>query len=134
MSDAATDELMLRVFMSVVSGFPVSESPYCDMAAELGVSELDVLSAALELRECGRLARIAAEFEDLEGFLAGASMEDADLALLVSTDLPTGEHPYAEVAAQLQLRGIDTSADDVIARLLGWIADGTVVRVAGRPA
>ena len=93
-------------------------------------TEIDVLSAVLELRECGRIARVAAEFADLDGFVKTAPQDDADLAILVGTDLPTGEHPYAEVAAQLQLRGVDRTAEWVLARTREWIADGTVVRVA----
>ena len=114
--------------------FPVSESPYCDLAASLDASEIDVLSAVLELRECGRIDRVAAEFADFDRFVETAAQDDADLAILVGTDLPTGEHPYAEVAAQLQLRGTDRTAEWVLARLGEWIADGTVVRVAALPA
>ena len=130
MSTSGPTDLSDRVFARVVVSFPVSESPYCDLAASLGAIEIDVLSAVLELRECGRVDRIAAEFADFDAFVAAAPQDDADLAILVSTDLPTGEHPYAEVAAQLQLRGTDRTAEWVLARLGEWIADGTVVRVA----
>jgi hypothetical protein len=123
-------ELEERTLAEILEGFPVSESPYCDLGVRLGVSEIDVLAVVLELRECGRIERVAAEFADFDGFVEAAPQDDADLAILVGTDLPTGEHPYAEVAAQLQLRGVDQTAEWVLARLGEWIADGTVVRVA----
>jgi hypothetical protein len=133
MSDEAT-ELIEEVYARVIASFPVSESPYCDLGAELGANEIDVLGAMLELRECGRVARVAAEFADFERFVAMAAADEVDLAVLASTDLPTGEHPYAELAAQLQLRGVDRTADWVLARLNAWIADGTVVKVAALAA
>lgn len=132
MNATASNDLDERVFAQLISGFPVTESPYCDLGALLGASEIDVLSATLGLRECGRIARIAAEFADLDGFAAAASDDEADLAFLISVDLPTGEHPYDEVAAQLQLRGIDQTAEWVLARVLGWVADGTVIKVAAQ--
>ena len=95
---------------------------------------IDVLSAVLELRECGRIDRVAAEFADFDRLVESAAQDDANLAILVGTDLPTGEHPYAEVAAQLQLRGTDRTAEWVLARLGEWIADGTIIRVAALPA
>ncbi len=131
MSDEVT-ELIEEVFARVTASFPVSESPYCDLGAELGANEIDVLGAVLELRECGRIESIAAEFADLERFVAMGAADDVDLAILASSDLPTGEHPYAELAAQLQLRGVDRTEDWVTARLRAWVADGTVVRVAAR--
>jgi len=134
MSGVEPTDLTARVFARVVESFPVSESPYCDLGIALGASEIDVLSTILELRECGSILRIGAEFADLDGFIATSSQEDADLALLVGTDLPTGEHPYAEVAAQLQLRGVDETAEWILARLTGWIADGTVLKVAAEGA
>jgi len=128
------NDLDERVFAQLISGFPVSESPYCDLGVLLGADEIDVLSAALNLRECGRIACVAAEFADLEGFSATASQDDADLAFLISADLPTGEHPFDEIAAQLQLRGVDQTADWVLERVRGWVADGTVLRVAAQAA
>lgn len=108
----------------------MSESPYCDLGEALDATEVDVLGAVLELRECGRVERIAARFDDLDAFVGSAPQDEADLALLVGTDLPTGEHPYAEVAAQLQLRGVDQTAEWVLRTLLGWIEDGSVIAVA----
>jgi hypothetical protein len=134
MGGIRSNDLSERVFAQVVGGFPVSESPYCDLGLALGASEIDVLSVVLELRECGRILRIGAEFSDLDGFVATASQEDADLAQLTSTDLPTGEHPYAEVAAQLQLRGTDETAEWVISRMREWLGDGTITRVAAEAA
>ena len=133
---SGTDQASLtdRVFAALLSGFPVSESPYCDLGAELGASEIDVLAETLGLRECGRIARIAADFADFDGFVASASPDDADLAILVSVDLPTGEHPYDEIAAQLQLRGVDQTAEWVVERVNAWLADGTVLTVAARAA
>jgi hypothetical protein len=123
-------ELTSRVLVMILQAFPVSESPYCDLGAELGANEVEVLGAVLELRECGRVVRVAAEFADLERFVASAAADDGELAVLASTDLPTGEHPYAELAAQLQRRGADRTAEWVLARLNAWIADGTVVKMA----
>ena len=131
MSDEVT-ELIENVFARIVAGFPVSESPYCVIGEELGANEIDVLGAVLELRECGRVARVAAEFADLDRFVAMAAADEVDLAILASSDLPTGEHPYEEIAAQLQLRGVDRTPGWVLARLNAWIADGTVVRVAAQ--
>ena len=109
MSGTHITNLSERVFRLVLDSFPVSESPYCDLGVVLDANEIDVLSAVLELRECGRILRIGADFADFEGFMATASQDDADLAQLASIDLPTGEHPYAELAAQLQLCLLYTS-------------------------
>ncbi len=73
MSTSGPTDLSDRVFARVVVSFPVSESPYCDLAASLGAIEIDVLSAVLELRECGRVDRIAAEFADFDAFVAAAA-------------------------------------------------------------
>jgi len=127
-------ELIENLFARVVVSFPVSESPYCDLGEELGANEIDVLGAMLQLRERGRIARVAADFADLERFVATATDDEADLAILASADLPTGEHPYAELTAQLQLRGVDCTTEWVLARLDEWMADGTVVRVSARAA
>lgn len=131
MSDEVT-ELIENVLVRILDGFPVSESPYCDLGDELGANEIDVLGAVLELRECGRISCIAADFDNLDRFVAMAAADDVDLAVLASTDLPTGEHPYAELAAQLQLRGVDRTPEWVIGRLRDWLAEGTVIRVAAR--
>jgi hypothetical protein len=134
MSGTGSSDLSERVFARLLVSFPIAESPYCDLGADLGASEIDVLSAVLELRECGRIVRVCASFADLDRFVAMAVGDDVDLAILASTDLPTGEHPYAELAAQLQLRGVDQTSEWVIARLGSWIADGTVLRVAAEAA
>jgi hypothetical protein len=129
MSDETT-QLIDEVYARVIASFPVSESPYCDLGIELDASEVDVLGAMLELRECGRIVWVFAEFADIERFVAMAAADEVDLAILASTDLPTGEHPYAELSAQLQLRGVDQTTEWVLARLNAWIADGTVLKVA----
>jgi len=133
MSEHNSTDLSQRILAHILVSFPVAESPYCDLGEALGVPEMDVLDAVLALRECGSIDVIAAEFADLDGFLASATPQDADLAILASSDLPTSEHPYAELAAQLQLRGIDQTAEWVLARLQALVGSGAIVRVAARP-
>ncbi|MDR3687182.1 MAG: Lrp/AsnC family transcriptional regulator [Coriobacteriia bacterium] len=129
MSEFDLTPLDTRVLAALQSGFPVSESPYCDLAAELGASESDVLNSAEKLRETGAVARIAVIFSDPDAFASGASVEDADLAQLVSFDLPWSEHPFTEVAAQLELRGISMEPAEVIERVRDWLLDGTASEV-----
>ena len=57
------------------------------------------------------------------------SQVDADIAQIVSFDLPFSEHPFDEVAAQLELRGTQVEGDEVITRIREWLADGTVSAV-----
>ena len=131
MSDEVT-ELIENLLVRILESFPVSESPYSDLGDELGANEIDVLGAVLELRESDRISSIAADFDDLDRFVAMAAGDDVDLAVLASTDLPTGEHPYAELAAQLQAHGVHRTPEWVIGRLRDWLADGTVTRVAAK--
>ena len=129
MSDFDLSELDTRVLAAMQSGFPVSVSPYCDLAAELGASESNVLNSAEKLRETGAVARIAVVFSHPDTFAASATTDDADLALLVSFDLPWSEHPFTEVAAQLELRGIQMEPAEVIERVREWLLDGTASEV-----
>jgi len=129
MSDFDLTQLDTRVLAALQMGFPVSESPYCDLAAELGASESDVLNSAEKLRQVGAVARIAVVFSDPEAFAASASDADADLAQLVTFDLPWSEHPFAELSAQLELRGVQMEPDEVIERIRQWLVDGTASEV-----
>lgn len=126
MSDFDLSELDTRVLAELTRAFPVSESPYCDVAALLGASEIDVVNSAEKLREIGAITRVAAIFADLASVISAGSQVDADIAEVVSADLPYGEHPFAEVAAQLELRGTQVDGAEVIARIREWLADGTV--------
>lgn len=118
-----------QILASIVEGFPVTESPYCDMGIEIGASEVAVLDAVVGMREEGVITRIGADFVDLDAFLGEASADDADLAQAASVDLPWSEHPYEELAALLQMRGVDRDAEWVMARLKAWLGDGTIKRI-----
>jgi hypothetical protein len=134
MSDFDLSELDTRVLSALTSAFPVSQSPYCDVAAELGAAEVDVLDSADKLRQIGSIVRVAAVFPDLASVTGSDSQADADLAEVISFDLPFGEHPYAEVAAQLALRGTQIEEAEVIGRIREWLADGTVSAVVALTA
>jgi hypothetical protein len=127
-------------------GFPVSSAPYCDLGDELGLSEVDALALVLELREGGEFARIGATFPDdsAVGFcssfdgenlapapVAGVELtcDEAELVMLLSNDLPYGEHPYAELAAELQMRGIEADEAWVLERIGAWMESGVIVRL-----
>ena len=129
MSDFDLTELDIRVLAQLTSAFPVSESPYCDVAALLGDSEIDVVNSAEKLREIGAITRVAAIFADAATVIRDGSQIDADIAEIVSSDLPFGEHPFDEVAAMLELRGTQVIGADVVARILEWLSDGTVSAV-----
>ena len=129
MSDFDLTELDTQVLAELTKAFPVSESPYCDVAAVLGATEIDVVNSAEKLREIGAIARVAAVFTDAARIIREGSKADADIAEIVSSDLPYGEHPFAEVAAQLVLRGTQVEGAEVIARIREWLADGTVSAV-----
>ncbi len=129
-------------------GFPVSASPYCDLAEELGSTELDMLNAVLGLRAGGAVGRINAEFADGPvGFCSvfdGEEMalppvggveltcDEAELAMLLVDDLPFGEHPYEELAAELQLRGIDVDETWVLDRIRVWVDAGAIMRLGAK--
>jgi hypothetical protein len=129
MSDNDLTELDERILAALVSGFPVSQSPYCDLGAELGISEIEVLNSAGMLRQTGAIARIAVAFPDPEASMVEASAGDVELMQVVSFDLPWSEHPYAEVAALLEMRGVDIDEAGVIDRIRAWLADGTASEV-----
>ena len=129
------------------SGFPVSSGPYCDLAGELGVSELDALNAVLELRETGEIARIGASFpaDSAVGFcsvfdeeemapapIAGVEItcDEAELLMLIADDLPYSERPYEELAAELQMRGIEADEAWVLERVGALLDDGVITRLA----
>jgi len=125
-------------------GFPVSSGPYCDLAEELGSTEIDTLNAALELRETGAIGPITAQFaEGPIGFcsvfdgeemtlapVAGVEFtcDEAELTLLLGEDMPYGEHPYEELAAELQIRGVQADEAWVLDRVRAWIDAGVIVR------
>jgi DNA-binding Lrp family transcriptional regulator len=129
MSDFDLTELDTRVLARLTSAFPVSESPYCDIAAELGESESDVLNSAEKLRQIGSISRIVAVFPEVAVVLGADSQTDADIAEIIAFDLPYSEHPFDEVAAQLELRGTQITGAEIIARIREWQADGTVSAV-----
>lgn len=131
MADNELTDLDRRVIVAIEERFPVSQSPYCDLADELGALESDVLNSTMKLREWSQVAAIVAVFAP-EVAPERYSAEDAALAAAVSFDLPWSEHPYAEVAAQLSLQGIDRDEAWVIGRLQAWLDDGTIVGVAAR--
>ena len=131
MDESALTDLDRRVLAAITAAFPVSQSPYCDLGDVLGAPEIDVLESAMKLREVGAVATVAAVFSAAADVQTLAD-EDVALATLVSFDLPWGEHPYAEVAAQLSLQGIDRDEAWVVAKLRAWMDDGAIVRVAAR--
>jgi len=129
MNDFDLTELDTRVLAELTRAFPVSESPYCDVAGVLGAAEVDVVNSAEKLREIGAITRVAAVFPDAARVISEGSQTDASIAELISSDLPFSEHPFAEVAAELALRGTQVEGADVIARIGEWLADGTVSAV-----
>lgn len=131
MTDTELTDLDRRVLAAIEERFPVTQSPYCDVAASLGASEIDVLNSAEKMRETGAISRITVLFFDHSDFLAGGPDEaDVALAELVLFDLPWSEHPFAELAAELSLRGIERDEAWVLERVSAWLADGTVVGIS----
>ena len=131
MVDSELTDLDRRVLAVIERRFPVSASPYCDLGEELGERESDVLNSTIELRGTGAVTAISALFAP-EVHPDRLDPELEALAAAVAFDLPWSEHPYAEVAAQLSLQGIDRDETWVVAQLQAWLADGAIVRVAAR--
>ncbi|MDP2234226.1 MAG: Lrp/AsnC family transcriptional regulator, partial [Actinomycetota bacterium] len=50
--------------------------------------------------------------------------DERDLARLLQADLPSGEHPFAELAAELQRRGVDVDEAWVLERTRAWVDAG----------
>lgn len=135
MSENAQSELDTRVLAEIRSAFPVVQSPYCEIGERLGVAESDVLESVERLRSCGAVARIGADFRDLSALeLEAPSQDEMDLAELMSGDLPYSEHPFAELANELQLRGIETDESWVIDRVSDWVSSGVITRFAASVA
>jgi DNA-binding Lrp family transcriptional regulator len=126
MSDLDLTELDTQVLAALKSAFPVSESPYCDLAAELGAAEIDVVNSAGKLRQTGVITRIVAIFSETASVIIEGSQTDSDIAEVISFDLPFSEHPFDEVAAELALRGTQIEGAQIVARVREWLADGTV--------
>lgn len=57
------NELDKRVLTEIQAGFPISASPYCELAERLGSTELDVLQSVEKLRDTGVIRRIGAIFD-----------------------------------------------------------------------
>ncbi len=134
MGDSDVSDFDQRVLGALRDGFPVSQSPYCDIAAQIGCLEIDVLNSAMKLREIGVLGPICAQFARPVAESDEMAEDSVALAELLSFDLPWGEHPYAEIAAQLSLRGIDRDEAWVLEQVAAWLLDGTVSRLAAEPA
>lgn len=119
-------ELETKTLELVRVRFPVSWAPYCDLAEELGASEVETLNTVLELRETGIIGRIGADFDD--DALAALPLDDAEqsLAFLLEGDIPYGEHPFAELAEMLQMQGIDVEENWVLERTQRWFAEGVI--------
>ena len=133
MSTSDLSDLDRQVLDALSEAFPASQSPYCDIAAAIGAQEIDVLNSAMKLREMGVLGPIFAQFARPIADGGESADDDAILAVVLLQDLPWGEHPFAEVAAQLSLRGVDREEAWVLERLSGWLADGTIKRLAAEP-
>jgi len=134
MGDSDVSDFDRRVLGALRDGFPVSQSPYCDIAAQVGCLEIDVLNSAMKLREIGVLGPICAQFARPVAESDETADDSAVLAELLSFDVPWGEHPYAEIAAQLSLRGIDRDEAWVLEQMAAWLRDGTISRLAAEPA
>lgn len=57
------NELDKRVLTEIQGGFPISASPYCDLAASLGSTESDMLTSVEKMRDTGVIRRIGAIFD-----------------------------------------------------------------------
>ncbi len=144
--------LRARILEDLVSGggFPVAPGPYCDLAERFSVSEAEALDMVLELRETGAIRRIGATFpvDSPVGFcsvfddeemapapIAGVEItcDEAELLMLLADDLPFSEHPYAELAAVLQDRGVDVDERWVIERIGSWRDAGVISRFGAEP-
>jgi DNA-binding Lrp family transcriptional regulator len=108
----------------VVSGFPVDRNPYCVIAGRVGLSEGDVLERILGMRMDGSIVRIGATFSGER--CSVLSDDDLELVDLLGGDLPTSEAPYAELAAELELRGVDADEDWVLGRAASWLGSGVI--------
>jgi hypothetical protein len=134
MSDLDVSDFDQSVLDALRAAFPVSQSPYCDIASQVGCLEIDVLNSAMKLREIGVLGPISAQFTRPIVESDQGAEDSAVLAELLGFDVPWGEHPYAEIAAQLSLRGIDRDEAWVIEQVASWLRDGTISRLAAEPA
>ena len=134
----------------VAERFPLSSAPYCDLAAMIDAAEVDVLNSVLKMRETGVIERIGPEFDDARigfctvfdagddepGSIRGVELtcDEAELAMLLQGDLPYGEHPYEELAAELQQRGVDAGESWVLDRIRAWTDAAMITRLAAFPA
>ncbi len=93
----ATDALLLR---RLHSDFPLCESPYAEVASDLGLSEAEVLQRLQRLLECGLVSRVGPLFElgTAGGTLILAAMqvpeERFDSVAEVVNALPEVAHNY----------------------------------------
>ena len=60
MHETTLDDLGRRLLNDFQHDFPLSPTPYADMAARLGVTEQEVLASLQALRESGAISRIGA--------------------------------------------------------------------------
>jgi DNA-binding Lrp family transcriptional regulator len=117
------DALAHRLLDAYQRDFPLEERPFARIAAELGMSEADVLDRLAELREAGKISRIGAVVRPNAigaSTLAALSVPHRDLArvgALVSAH-PEVNHCYEREHA-INLWFVVTAADAAdVARVL----------------
>lgn len=93
-------DLDKRVLTEIQASFPISESPYCELAERFGATEVDVLQSVEKMRDTGVIRRIGAIFDSARlGYrstlcaIAAPPERIEDVAALVSA-YPNVTHNY----------------------------------------
>jgi DNA-binding Lrp family transcriptional regulator len=136
--NVATSELERRLLDAYQRGFPLTPTPYVDMARELSVSEEQVLSALARLQSLGIISRVGAVLKPrtvgASTLAAMAVAEDRleEVAALVSA-YPGVNHNY-EREHPLNLWFVATAAsEDALAAVLASIETRTGLTVHRLP-
>ena len=113
--NAWLDPLDTLLLLRLHGDFPLSERPFSEVGAELGLAEDEVLE---RLR-----ARVATLRRAAPAHSVPITDDERPLAALVEAGLPLVPRPYDDWAEQL-----GASASDVLATLERWLRQGTLRR------
>jgi Transcriptional regulators len=138
MRASESDNLQKRLLDSYQRDMPISATPYADMAAGLGVSESEVLSALRTLNKDGVLSRVGPVYHGGKvgvSTLAAMQVPSArlqEVAALVSA-IPEVNHNY-EREHHFNLWFVITAATEMrLQQILDHIEDSTSLPVMALP-
>ena len=133
------DDIDARLINQLQAGFPVCDSPYLQVANELGLTEADVLARLKKLLDNGTLTRFGALYnaERIGGALTLAAMKvpemDFEHVAKIVNAFPEVAHNYARNHELNMWFVVATETEEQLAATLAAIELQTGLRVFNMP-